>query len=186
MGLFWYDVGMKLKPDLYFITGMSGSGKTTIGRRLIEFDEVAFDSKIQQGLFHFADKDGNQPTDYLPNNADWMEKYHWVLDKPMFDNLMHKYKDAKRVFLCGGADDIKQYWPLGQKVFMLEIDAKTMIQRLNSNDRDNNFGKDKQTQLLLLEKIKRFQNRQINEGAVAINAMRPIDDVVKDILSQVS
>ena len=181
-----YHESMKLRPDLFFITGMSGSGKTTVGRRLTELGEVALDSKIQPGLFHFSDKFGNQPIDYQPNDAEWMAKFRWIMDKPMFDDLVSNNKNARRIFLCGGSDDIKQYWPLGQKVFMLEIDAKTMIQRLNSEERDNNFGKDKHTQLKLVERIERFQGNQIDDGAIAINAMRSIDVVVEDILSQAS
>lgn len=175
---------IKSKLKLFFITGMSGSGKTTVARKICELGEVAFDSKIQKGLFCFSDSDGNRPKDYQPNNKDWMDKYKWILNKPMFDNLVKQNKDAKRLFLCGGSDDLKQYWSLGKKVFLLEVDAGTMISRLNRADRDNNFGKDKQTQKLLLERIERFQKKQIADGAIPINATRPIDTVVADILTQ--
>ncbi len=50
-----------MKPRMYFIAGISGSGKTTVGRRIERLGEVAFDINIQKGLFHFAEKDGNQP-----------------------------------------------------------------------------------------------------------------------------
>lgn len=172
------------KPVLYFITGISGSGKTTVGRKLVELGEVAFDSKIQKGLFHFADKNGNQPENYQPNNNAWMQRYRWILNKPMFDELMEQNRNTRRVFLCGGAEDLIQYWPQGKKVFLLKVDSKTMLKRLQEEKRDNNFGKDKQTQDRLLERLDRYQNKMISLGAISIDAIRPINEVIKGILNQ--
>lgn len=175
---------MKLKPKLFFITGISGSGKTTVGRKLLEMGEVVFDSKIQDGLFHFSDNAGNIPKDYKPTNKEWRDKYRWTLNKAMFDKLMEENNQAKRVFLCGGADDLMQYWPLGEKAFLLEVDADTMISRLNRPDRDNNFGKGERMQELLVDRIERFQSKQLKAGAVPINALNSVDEVVRDILAQ--
>ena len=173
-----------MKPRLYFIAGISGSGKTTVGRRIEQLGEVAFDSKIQKGLFRFADKDGNQPDDYQPNDSDWMEKYHWVLNKPMLDNYMEQNKTAKRVFLCGGADDLIQYWPLGEKVFLLKVDGETMLKRLREEKRDNSFGKDKQTQDRLLERLDRYQDKMLRLDAIPIDAKKSVDEIVQNILEQ--
>jgi len=173
-----------MKQRLYFISGISGSGKTTVARKLVQLGEVALDSKIQKGLFHFADKYGNQPNDYQPNNSDWMEKYHWVLNKSMFDDLLKQNASARRVFLCGGADDLIQYWTRGEKVFLLKVDGKTMLKRLQEESRDNNFGKDKQTQAKLLERLNRYQNKMIHLGAISIDAKKSIDEIVQNILNQ--
>lgn len=173
-----------MKPDLYFITGISGSGKTTVARKLVELGEIALDSKIQKGLFYFADKDGNQPGDYQPNNNDWMEKYHWILNKPIFDNLVEQNNTAKRVFLCGGADDLIQYWPQGEEVFLLKVDGETMLKRLREEKRDNSFGKDKQTQDRLLERLDRFQDKMVRLGAIPIDAKKSVDEIIKIILEQ--
>jgi dihydrofolate reductase len=146
--------------------------------------EVAFDSKIQDGLFRFSDAQGNVPEDYKPTNKEWQGKYKWTLNKARFDELMEENKEARRVFLCGGADDLMQYWPLGEKVFLLKVDANTMVGRLNRPDRDNNFGKGKRMQELLVNRIERFQSKQLKAGAVPINALNSVDEVVRDILAQ--
>lgn len=172
------------KPKLFFVTGISGSGKTTVGRELTKLGEVAFDSKIQKGLFRFSDKDNKQPTDYQPNNSSWRERYHWVLNKTMLDELIEDNRFANRVFLCGGADDLIQYWPLGKKVFLLRVDAVTMLNRLQQDKRDNYFGKDKETQARLCERLNRFQNKMIAAGVVEIDATKPLAEVVSLILTQ--
>lgn len=176
--------GQTVKPNLYFIAGISGSGKTTIGRKLVELGEVAFDSKIQEGLFHFIDKNGKQPTDYQPNNRVWAKKYHWVLNKAMFDDLIKQNSTAKRIFLCGGADDLIRYWPQGKKVFLLMVDTKTMLARLRDEKRDNNFGKDKLTQVCLVERLERYQKRMLKLGAISIDASKSVNKVVNEILIQ--
>lgn len=59
-----------------------------------------------------------------------------------------------------------------------------MLKRLQEEKRDNNFGKDKQTQDRLLERLDRYQNKMIHLGAISVDAIKPIDDVMQDILSQ--
>jgi len=163
-------------PRLYFITGISGSGKTSVARRLQELGEVTLDSKLQEGLFLFTDKDGKAPEDYRPRDQDWKENYSWVLNKRLFDTLMEENRRAKRVFLCGGADDLMRYWSAGEKVFLLWIDLPTMLKRL---DRQN-LGKDD----VLRERLERYQNTKIEAGAVPIDAIRPVEEVVQQILDQ--
>ncbi len=102
----------------------------------------------------------------------------------MFNELMEKYKTANRIFLCGGSDDLAQYWPLGEKVFLLKVDAATMINRLSSPTRDNIHGKDKQTQDILIQRIQRYQTKKIAAGAIPIDATRPVGDVVADIIDK--
>lgn len=144
-------------PDIYFITGISGSGKTTVGRKLMDMGEVVFDSKIQKGLFHFADSSGHEAIDYHPEDKEWQQQFSWRLNKVMFDRLLSENSTVRRVFLCGGADDVKQYWPLGKEVFLLVVDSSTMLSRLNSVTRDNAFGRDEATQDKLVERLERFQ-----------------------------
>jgi thymidylate kinase len=166
---------------IYFITGISGSGKTTVGRKLIELGEVALDSKIQKGLFHFVDKNGNVPETQFPKNAEWRALHKWVLNKKLFDQLIAEHSKAKRIYLCGGADDIEQYWHLGAKVFLLKIDHKTLIKRLNSPDRDNEFGKDEQTQMALYDRLDKLQSRREGLGAIPIDATKSINEVAQQI-----
>lgn len=168
--------------DLYFITGISGSGKTTVARKLQEMGEIVLDSKVQPGLFHFADVDGNKPGDYKPHNKSWSEKYQWKLDKPMFDRLLEENKGAERIFVCGGSNDLMRYWLLGKKVFLLKVDSVTVMDRLSKPDRDNDFAKDKATQKSLAQRVDRFQKRQIEAGAIPIDALRSVEEVARNIL----
>lgn len=171
------------KPHLFFVTGMSGSGKTSVARRLNELGYPAFDSKINKGIFHFADNDGNEALSYSPNDQEWLSRYKWVLNTSMLDSLLEEYKSEEKVFLCGRGN-IRQHWNMAEKVFLLKIDSETMIQRLNNSSRDNDFAKDQPTQQRLLENLDFVQKSLTNASAVIIDAKQPLDLVVKEILKQ--
>ena len=168
-----------------FITGISGSGKTTVARALCKLGYIAFDSKINKGIFHFTDAYGKKPDDYQLNNEIWRKRFKWVLNKPMFDDLIEKNKDSKVIFLSGTGNIIR-YRKLADKMFLLKVDEQTILNRLNDPSRDNQFGKTKETQNSIVSKLTWIQDSLIKTGAIAIDATQPVDLVVKSILSQIS
>lgn len=170
------------RPKLFIITGISGSGKTTVARHLIERGEVAFDSKINPGLYQFVDMDGNVAPSVQLNNEKWQATYKWSLNETKLDALLATHSNVKRVFLCGGAN-LFQYWHIGDKVFLLKVDETTLHERLNNESRDNLFAKDKPTQSKLLDSLKSVQDKIISKGAIEIDANKTIDTVVDEILA---
>jgi shikimate kinase len=169
------------KPILYFVTGISGSGKTTVARKLNQLGYTAFDSKINKDIFHFADADGNEAPDYRPDDSAWIGRYKWVLNKPMLEKLLTESTNEDFVFLCGRGN-FKQHINLAAKSFLLKINKRTLLERLNDTNRDNLFAKDQATQQRLLADLDSVQKIWINAGAIVIDATQPIEKVVADIL----
>ncbi|HSX01836.1 MAG TPA: AAA family ATPase [Candidatus Saccharimonadia bacterium] len=170
------------QPKLFIITGISGSGKTTVARQLVEHGEVAFDSKLNHGLFHFVDEYGQQPATNHPNDPSWKQHHKWVINQTVFSQLLEEHTQSERVFLCGGGDSLKVLWPQTKKIFLLKIDVQTLLERLNNPSRDNAFAKNTATQEALLRRLEKYQQTMIESGATVIDARRPLDRVVDEIM----
>lgn len=171
---------------LFIITGISGSGKTTIARHLHKLGYIALDSKLNPGLFHFVDESGHIPAHNNPNDPNWKTRHKWVLNQTKFHELTDRLTFDQPMFLCGGGDSLKALWPQAQNVFLLKIDASTLTRRLNDPNRDNQFAKNTVTHQALLNRLYKFQTKQINDGAIVIDATQPLDKVVQQILAHIS
>lgn len=168
-------------PKLYVVTGVSGSGKTTVARALLQRGEVAFDSKLNPKLYQFIDKDGNVAESVHIQDEEWRTRYKWSLNEKELENLLQQNADVQRVFLCGRAN-LFQYWHKATKVFLLKIDEATLRERLNSPTRDNLFAKDRATQERLVVELDAAQVKITQKGAISIDAKQPIEVVVDHIL----
>lgn len=109
------------RPKLFMVTGISGSGKTTIARQLIKDGEVAFDSKLNPDLYQFIDSGGNIAESIKLNDKEWRNKYKWSLNEKKLKELLEQHVGAARMFLCGRAN-LFQYWHKADKVFLLKVD----------------------------------------------------------------
>ncbi len=170
-----------MPSKLYLVTGMSGSGKTTVARHLLERGEVAFDSKINPGIYHFINEKGIVAENLNLKDEQWKKQYRWLLNKEKLQELLEKHKDAQRVFLCGRAN-IFQYWDKASKVFLLRVDEPTLLDRLNNESRDNMFAKDAATQERLINNLDTVQEKISQKGAIIIDARASIEKVVDQIL----
>ncbi len=170
-------------PTLYIITGISGSGKTTVARSLLECGKIAFDSKINPNLYHFVDNEGIVADSVHLDDDAWRARFKWSLNEDMLEKLLEEHQDANRVFLCGRAN-LFQYWHKAEGVFLLKVDEDTLISRLNSGTRDNLFASDAATQQHLAGQLDMVQEKISGKGATVIDANLPVNEVVNQILKQ--
>jgi len=90
----------------YLITGVSGSGKTAVGARLMEAGYA-----VAQGDDALV----------IPGGIGW----NWDADRVL--TWMQK---PGVVFFCGGADNQDEFLPLFRKVFILDVPDGAAKQRL--------------------------------------------------------
>lgn len=166
----------------YLIEGVSGAGKTAVaaelqrrGRQAIHGDrELAYRGDPLTGL------PVAPPTD--PPTARWISEHHvWDVDKVR--NYVAN-RDEPLTFFCGGSRNLAAFVDLFDGVFILEVDVETMNLRIDERvARDpSDFGATPEERALVAELFATKAN--IPTAGIRIDATRPIEEVVDDILSR--
>lgn len=168
----------------YLIEGVSGAGKTTVatelqrrGYQAIHGDrELAYQGDPQTGL-PIAPKNG-APT------AIWISDHHiWDVEKV---KAYIANRDEALTFFCGGSRNSSKFIDLLDGVFLLDVDAETMNQRIDERVAvdPTDFG-GKPDERLLIDRL-HATKELLPKNAISIDATQPLARVVDDILSRCS
>lgn len=164
----------------YYITGISGTGKSTIASELKKYDYAVFDIDAISGLCHWKHKKTGEEAFYSTGvGKEWLEAHDWICD---FERLGQLIKGQPQdAVVVGIASNQEEYLKLFDKIFLLYCSEETFIKRLNTRSDGNNFAKDNSEQQQVLSWYKDFQNRVVRLGAIPINTERLLEVVVKEI-----
>lgn len=174
---------------LFYITGMSGSGKSSVLRKL---DELGYATYGVDEL-GYADWVNRQTGEIIPfpkdedsvDIHDWYTKHRWVLSKHRIGQLKEQVSaDDTLAFLGGMSEGIDEVWGYFDKVILLTIDNKTIQERITRRS-DNDFGKTPSEMAEILSSLEPYETKCKELGAIAIDATQPLDSVVDEILDKV-
>ena len=169
----------------YLITGVSGTGKSTIARNLKALGLNAYDTDRVKGLSAWIERATGKPRSKDFNSADdWVEKYDWLWNERFLRQLLST--ETEDIFLCGTSSNQENFYGLFNKVFLLEIDDLTLRDRLQNKDREHNFGKRPGELELILGWYKDFQERTKAMGAIIMDARQPVNIIIDHILAQIN
>jgi adenylate kinase family enzyme len=164
------------------ITGVAGAGKSAIAAVLARRGLACIDDDEDPFLARFVDSAGavvaEEPAE--PDFA-WLSRHSWEWNPARLDDLIRAAAPAT-LYLCGGADNQLELADRFTQVFLLEIDEPTMLARLDTR-RDNEWGRAGDSREYARRLLPGYQDRLRAFGAVAIDARRPLDQVVDAILS---
>jgi hypothetical protein len=172
---------------LYYVTGVSGSGKSTV---LKEMQVRGLDAHgvDEDGYANWVNRNTGEVTPYPGddnfNIHTWYVDHEWVLDAEKVADLREQSDvEDKSVFLCGGASNEDKAWYSFNAVFALTVDVETIKRRV-ANRTDNHFGKapDELDIILTLHKTSVDTYRQL--GAVLIDASQPVGNIVNEIITK--
>lgn len=171
---------------LIFITGISGSGKSTI---LSELQKQNYEAHgVDEG--GYADWIDRITGDIVPfpedeSNTDihdWYIRHRWVLSYERISQLKaDSDKQQKLVFIGGVAEGEKIVWPLFDKVILLSVDEATIRRRIASRN-DNHFGKTPEEMADILKWLNDNQNNYRRLGASIVDATKPVNEVLNDVV----
>jgi broad-specificity NMP kinase len=167
-----------------YITGVSGTGKTTIAKELekkgfyvISIDEVP-------NLCIWINKETKEKViKEVELNKDFINTHDWVCDVEYLQKLIDT--GISPIFVLGLPSNQNELINLFDKVLLLQCKPETFISRIE-NRTDNDFGKDKSAQEVILSWYKNFEQETLKKGAISISVEESLDEVVDNILKQAS
>lgn len=158
-----------------YITGISGTGKSSIARLLNERGVYAVDI---DNLSHWENKHTKERTGWDPGSSDeWNDAHAWVCD---IEKLKEALSLSEDVIAVGHASNQEEYLPLFDKWFVLQCRPETIIARINART-DNDFGKHPVDQQRILLWQKGFDPEMIEKGAIPLDAEQQLEQIVADI-----
>lgn len=163
---------------LCWITGVSGTGKTTIIGELQRRGEIAWDADKE-----FCDwrnrTTGEKTSHEGPRPADWVDENGWFIDPARVREFKESAGD-RVAYLAGAVENENEVWDLFDTVVCLTADDDTIRHRL-TNRTENSFGKSDKEMAMVLGWNAEIEKQYRAYGAMIINASQPLTDVVDAI-----
>jgi shikimate kinase len=169
--------------SLIFITGVAGSGKSAIRKELSARGYEAYDTD-KDGLSEWFNKDTGKSV-YSPReewgsrSAEWYAKHELNTSLDRIRELATQAK-TKVIFLCGSTSNRREVMKLCSLVVGLDISEEVLRQRIAA--RKNLFGKQQHELDKILEWRKKVTADIRRAGAIIIDANRPLEEVVDDVV----
>jgi hypothetical protein len=173
---------MRERTGLVYITGMAGTGKSSLQKRLSERGYESIDS--DHGYCAFYDKQTGEAITGPPRKLrtpKWLETHEWQFIPDKLDELHIQARD-KLLFLCGTANNEADYRHCFIKIFALMADDETIARRLRERPGEHAYGKSDHELELTLAANQNAADRYTKLGAVFIDAIQPLDTVIDEIL----
>ncbi|HUQ29983.1 MAG TPA: AAA family ATPase [Candidatus Paceibacterota bacterium] len=166
-----------------YITGVSGTGKTTIAQELQKRGYYAISIDEVDGLCSWinpltGENDGAQKVELT---LEFVDKHDWICDVTYLQKLLDKDVDA--AFVLGMATNQNQFLHLFDKILLLECRPETFCKRIEERT-DNEFGKDKKVQEQILGRYESYAREMRAKGSISIDTDRPVEVVVEDVISK--
>ena len=170
---------------VFYITGISGAGKSSVVEKLSEKGVFSIDADSVKGLTHWIDKATGKISEWNPGmSQEWYRGHKYICDKEKLVNLI-KNSPKEIVVVAGLFNNRSELRDLFNKVFLLQCKEETFLKRIIERE-NHNFGKHILEQENILSWYKNFEKETLNEGAIPINTDKPLDSVVGEIFKQMT
>lgn len=169
--------------NLIYITGISGAGKSTVQQELQRRGYTAYDADEHDITLWYNIKTGqrtDEPDETTKNTSKWVRDHEWRMSEARLREIAQEHPDEP-VFICGTSSNRHSLFHLFKKIFCLTLDQETLKHRLATRD-TNNFGKSEAQ----LNNILNWHEVSVEEdkksGAILVDATKPLNEVVEEIL----
>ena len=165
----------------YLISGLPGTGKTTIEHELQKLGYEVINTDNEWGY------DGNIETEEPDTESggsgpDWHKTHGWIWSSKTVHPLLSAPRD-KPLFICGGSRNESKFYDLFEKIFVLRVPDAVMRERLVARGDSNTSNEPFIKRMLAFNEDAYEHAKRIN--GIIIETARPLADCMKEILDTV-
>lgn len=164
----------------YLITGVAGTGKSTIAKELRRRGYAAYDT--EEGFSYYVDKRTGERCAYPAKpSQEWYDRHERVFDEKILMNLLKKHA-GEPLFIASITANQAKYYDQFDKIFLLTAPDDVITHRLGTRT-NNYFGRHPLDLQRVIGRHEQFDDEMKAVGAVTIDSTEPIEQVAEEILS---
>jgi predicted kinase len=168
------DIREQTVSRRYLVTGVAGSGKSTLEKLFKERGYTTID--IDDGFAEWRHAETDEVLVYTPDGEGWHEVAEWVVDTDKLQRFFDAHPEDD-VLVFGSFARMKTVVSMFDKVFLLEYpNEQAARQRIAS--RDGGYGKHPGELARILSYIQPYQDKMKVAGAQAIDCTLPLEEIV--------
>lgn len=161
---------------LFFIAGVSGTGKTTLMHELRRRGEEAHDMDVECiRLSKFTNK-------VLNYDEAKKEGYNWIYPTKTLEHLK-ELSSTKNVFLLGIVDNFEEIKDAANEFIWMSIPLDTLVQRLDSRQKE--YGKSERERKLIFDLYKEM-SETLETSTFILDARKPVEAIADDLLVHIN
>jgi len=164
------------------ITGVAGTGKSTISKALNERGIISIDFSDIPDFCYWRDKTTKEKVEYSPvSDIKWLDSHERICDIKKLKEVLSQHKDLVITGVVSGNQT--EYFNLFDKVLLLRCSPETLIHRMQT--RETLWGKTEAERNHTIRWQKVFDFKCLSNNVISINTEGTLDAVMDKIITQV-
>lgn len=164
-----------------FITGASGTGKSTLVGELARSGVAAFDMdhiRVARWQSQFT----GEPSDWLFDAGDrWHREHDWIVAPEKLDRFLGEHDPRVIAGLAANQTEILDRFDVS---ILLTCPEETFLRRIDRGG-DKRYGKGPSERARILRTYQEMEREMLDRGAIALNTDRALEAVVGDVLAAI-
>jgi broad-specificity NMP kinase len=165
------------------LTGVAGTGKSTMVKALNEREISSLDLHDVPGLFFWQNKETKEKVEYTPvESREWFDTVDRLCDIPRLKDILSRYENVVVAGTTSGSNQ-EEFYSLFDKIMLLQASPQTLVHRMQTRINKSGYGKTKAEQDDTIEWQKEFDPKMISYGAIPVSTEGDLNEVVDKIIA---